>query len=143
MHGTALPEAWVVKCTNCGCTVNCRAVDPQLEHSQPDNREPRPGHAVVVSCSCCWSAYRYSPENIFKGSPHPNQACIARRAREKEKNQSPQQNGDRSKGALLIAASMIAAVRLHKEEIKSSPKVHSNIADSITLAEMILKRLER
>jgi hypothetical protein len=36
---------------------------------------------------------------------------------------------------LLIAASLIAAVRLNREEIKSSPAVHSKIADSIRLPE--------
>jgi hypothetical protein len=43
--------------------------------------------------------------------------------------------------ALLIAASLIAAVRLNREEIRSSPSVHSKIADSIRLAEMIQSRL--
>ena len=42
---------------------------------------------------------------------------------------------------LLIAASLIAAVRVNREEIKSSPLVHSKIADSIRLAEMIQARL--
>ncbi len=45
--------------------------------------------------------------------------------------------------AILIAASLIAAVRLNREEIKSSPVVHSKIADSIRLAEMIQARLQR
>ncbi len=44
---------------------------------------------------------------------------------------------------LLIAASLIAAVRLNREEIKSSPIVHSKIADSIRLTEMIQARLRR
>jgi hypothetical protein len=38
----ALPTAWVVKCKKCGCTINCRAVDPQIEHSEPDKAEPPP-----------------------------------------------------------------------------------------------------
>jgi hypothetical protein len=42
---------------------------------------------------------------------------------------------------LLIAASLIAAVRLNREEIKSSPIVYSKIADSIRLAEMIQAKL--
>jgi hypothetical protein len=41
---------------------------------------------------------------------------------------------------LLIAASLIA-VRLNREEIKSSPVVYAKIADSIRLAEMIQARL--
>ena len=36
---------------------------------------------------------------------------------------------------------LIAAVRLNREEIKPSPAVHSKIADSIRLAEMIQARL--
>jgi hypothetical protein len=142
MQGTALPVAWVVKCTKCGCVVNCRAIDPQREHAEPDKREPAPNYAVIVACSCCWSAFRYAPEAIFYGSPKPNQECSARRAREIEKDKVPSQNGDRLTGALLVASSLIAAVRLSKEEIKSTPRVHSRIADSITLARMILKHLE-
>jgi len=30
-----LPTAWVVKCKKCGCTVICRAIDPQLEYAEP------------------------------------------------------------------------------------------------------------
>src|SRR5437867_4338771 len=45
------------------------------------------------------------------------------------------------KAVLLIAAPLIAAVRLNREEIKSSPIVHSKIAHSIPLAEMIQARL--
>jgi amino acid permease len=37
----------------------------------------------------------------------------------------------------LFAASLIAAMRLNREEIKSSPIVYAKIADSIRLAEMI------
>jgi hypothetical protein len=36
---------------------------------------------------------------------------------------------------------LIAAVRLHRQEIKPSPLVHAKIADSIALAEMILAKL--
>ena len=43
----------------------------------------------------------------------------------------------------MTVASLIAAVRLNREEIKSSPTVHSKIADSIRLAEMIEARLRR
>jgi hypothetical protein len=36
-----LPAAWVVKCKKCGCTINCRAIDPQIEHAEPGKAEPR------------------------------------------------------------------------------------------------------
>ena len=142
MQGTALPVAWVVKCSKCGCVINCRAIDPQREHSQPDKREPAPDYAVIVTCSCCWGAFRYAPDAIFYGNPQRNQECVARRDRDTERNKATPQNGDKLAGALLVASSLIAAVRLNKEEIKSTPRVHSRIADSIALARMIMKQLE-
>lgn len=51
--------------------------------------------------------------------------------------------GDKSKNALLVAASLIAAVRLAREEIKPTPKVMAAISDSIRLAEMIQKQIEQ
>ena len=50
---------------------------------------------------------------------------------------------EKTKNALLIAASLIAAVRLAREEIKPSPKVISTVNDSIRLAEMIQKQIEQ
>ncbi len=49
----------------------------------------------------------------------------------------------RTKLALLIAASLIAAVRTAREEIKPTPKLKAAIADSIRLARMLLADLER
>jgi hypothetical protein len=132
-----LPVAWVVKCKKCGCTINCRAIDPQIEHSQPDNADPPPHDSVLVTCSCCWAAYRYSPAEIFKGAPGPSSNCYDRRRPNNPNNKEEK----KPNAVLLIAASLIAAVRLNREEIKSSPAVHSKIADSIRLAEMIQARL--
>jgi hypothetical protein len=70
-----LPSAWVVKCKKCGCTINCRAIDPQIEHSEPEKAEPPPQDTVIVTCSCCWAAYRYSPAEVFKGPPGPSSNC--------------------------------------------------------------------
>jgi len=47
----------------------------------------------------------------------------------------------KSKLALLISASLIAAVRTAKEEIKQSPKVLCAVSDSVKLARMILDKL--
>jgi hypothetical protein len=129
-----LPTAWVVRCKKCGCTINCRAIDPQIEHSQPDKADPSPHDSVIVTCSCCWAAYRYSPAEIFKGAPGPSSNCYDRKKPNNQEERKPN-------AVLLIAASLIAAVRLNREEIKSSPVVHSKIADSIRLAEMIQARL--
>jgi len=112
----------------------CRAIDPQTEHAQPDRAEPAPQDPVIVTCSCCWAAYRYSPAEIFKGPPGPSSRCY----------DGPRANNKVEKppnSVLLIAASLIAAVRLNREEIKSSPIVYSKIAESIRLAEMIAARL--
>ncbi|SRR5579871_1064615 len=133
-----MPQAWVVRCKKCSCTITCRAIDPQTEHSEPDKAEPPPSYAVVVACSCCWSAFRYASTEVFKGQPAPSNTCPERRSREANNKEEKKPNT-----ALLVAASLIAAVRLHKEEVKSSPSVQSKIADSIRLAEMIQSRLQR
>lgn len=50
----------------------------------------------------------------------------------------PKQNG-----AILIAASIIAAIRLRGQEIKPSPKLNAVVYDSILLARTVLAQLER
>jgi hypothetical protein len=92
-----------------------------------------PQDSVIVTCSCCWAAYRYSPAEIFKGLPGPSSNCYDRG--------KPAKQEQRPNAVLLIAASLIAAVRLNRVEIKPSPVVFSKIADSIRLAEMIQARL--
>jgi hypothetical protein len=49
----------------------------------------------------------------------------------------------RENGALLIAACIVAAIRLRGELIQRSPKVMATISDSVHLARMGLVRLER
>lgn len=50
----------------------------------------------------------------------------------------------RQKNALLVAASLIAAVRAAKEEkIEGSPRIICKVADSVQLAKMVLRRIER
>jgi hypothetical protein len=44
---------------------------------------------------------------------------------------------ERERGALLIAASIIAAIRLRGEPITPSPKLSSTIFDSVQLATLI------
>jgi hypothetical protein len=129
-----LPTAWVVRCKKCGCTINCRAIDPQIEQ---DKADPPPQDSVIVTCSCCWAAYRYGATEIFKGPPGPSSDCRDRRRLNTNNNEEEK----KPNAVLLIAASLIAAVRLNRDEIKSSPIVYSKIADSIRLAEMIQARL--
>jgi hypothetical protein len=44
---------------------------------------------------------------------------------------------ERERGALLIAACLIAAIRLRGEPIKPSPKLKSTIYDSVQLAVLV------
>ncbi len=46
-------------------------------------------------------------------------------------------------GAVLIAASIVAAIRLRGQEIKPSPKLNAVVHDSILLARTILAQLEK
>jgi hypothetical protein len=51
---------------------------------------------------------------------------------------------DRFASTLVIAASIIAAVRLAREDIsRPSPRLTSAISDSVSLARMILERVVR
>ena len=131
----------MVNCKKCGCTIIGRAIDSQLEHAEPEKAEPPPHDTVIVTCACCWSAYRYSPAEIFKGAPGPSARCWAHRGLEGSNHTNNNKDGRIPNSVLLIAASLIAAVRLNREEINSSPAVCSKIADSIRLAEMIQARL--
>jgi 5,10-methylenetetrahydrofolate reductase len=44
-------------------------------------------------------------------------------------------------GALLIAASIIAAICLRGDPIKPSPKLSATIADSVDLATLVLRQI--
>jgi len=59
-------------------------------------------------------------------------------AREEEERR----NQDRFASTIVISAAIIAAVRLARDDIStSSPRLHAAVADSVTLARMILKRV--
>src|SRR5437773_295683 len=83
----------------------CRAADPQAHMQDP---EPRPICRLLVTCSCCWTAWLYPPEAMFNGEPAPSPDCF------KHARQSA-----RTENAKLIAAAVIAAIRLNREEIKN------------------------
>jgi len=42
----------------------------------------------------------------------------------------------------MIAAAVIAAIRLNKEKIENSPAVHSKVAESLKRAEMIVAKMK-
>ncbi len=45
----------------------------------------------------------------------------------------------RENGALLIAACIVAAIRLRGEPIRPSPKLTATVQDSVELAKMVLR----
>ena len=45
-------------------------------------------------------------------------------------------------GALLVAASIVAAIRMRGDEIKSSPKLTATINDSVRLARMVMAEMD-
>ena len=49
----------------------------------------------------------------------------------------------RETGALFIAASIIAAIRLRGEPIRPSPKLTATLAESVALAKAVLRELQR
>lgn len=119
-------EAWVVTCTGCKCVVTCFAIDPQLEHGQTKSGPPY--QSAVVICPCCGSAYRYAGASIVRGTPRPNPLC------QRKVQRQPMD------GARLVAASIVAAIRLRGEEIKSSPKLAATVNDSVRL---VMAEMER
>lgn len=49
----------------------------------------------------------------------------------------------RETGALLIAACIIAAIRLRGEPIRPSPKLTATVTESVALARTVLRELQR
>lgn len=125
-----MPSPWVVTCAGCRCTITCFAVDPQVEHMEA--REEPPGTSALVTCSCCWQTYRYAGKQITRGDPVQNPACARRKGKE-----------SKTDGAVLVAASVVAAIRLRGQDIKPSPKLTATIKDSIELARRVLTELQR
>jgi hypothetical protein len=68
-----------------------------------------------------------------------------KRAIERERQEFPQnQKQDRFASTVVIAAAIVAAVRLARDDIsRPSPRLLAVIADSVSLAKMILDRVVR
>ncbi len=50
-------------------------------------------------------------------------------------------SSQRENGALLIAACIVAAIRLRGEPIRPSPKLTATVQDSVELAKMVLREV--
>ena len=48
----------------------------------------------------------------------------------------------RESASLLIAASIVAAIRLRGEEIKPSPRLTAIVKDSVNLARLVMSEIE-
>lgn len=58
------------------------------------------------------------------------------------RDEQERRSQDRFASTIVIAAAIIAAVRLARDDISSpSPRVYAAIADSVTLARKILQRV--
>lgn len=123
-----MSSPWVVTCKGCRCVITCFATDPQAEHMKPEDTPP--ARAALVTCSCCWKMYRYSGDDIARGTPKQNPPCARKRPNAK------------TDGALLVAASIVAAIRLRGQEIKPSPTLNAVVYDSILLARTIMAQME-
>ena len=49
---------------------------------------------------------------------------------------------ERNRGALLIAACLVAAIRLRGEPIQPSPKLKATISDSVQLAVLVWREIQ-
>ena len=56
--------------------------------------------------------------------------------------QEPRPLPEKLNGALLVAASVVAAIRLRGEPIRPSPRLQSIVSESITLARTVLRALQ-
>jgi hypothetical protein len=122
-----MSSAWVVKCKGCKCVITCFAIDPQVDHMQHAQGPPRT--SAIVDCPCCSNAFRYQGNDIERGEARRNPACLAKRRP--------------LDGAVLVAATICAAIRLRGQEVKPSPKVNAVVSDSVQLVRMVLARLEK
>jgi len=58
------------------------------------------------------------------------------------REEQERRNQDRFASTVVIAAAIIAAVRLAREDISSSsPRIYAAVADSVSLARKILQRV--
>jgi len=126
--------------------------------------ETSPGSWIVAECPLCGERRRYLPRRHLPRPAIPRAAsqtpriqdwrlkmgemrrAIAREEQERAKVMEEQKRmTDRFASTLVIAASIIAAIRLAREQDISRPfpRLTSVISDSVGLARMILERIVR
>jgi hypothetical protein len=113
--------------------------------------ETMPDTWIIAACPLCGAKRRYLPRDVFRGRLSTrvairiltrglhNMGEMKRAIAYEEKERRKQ---DRFASTLVVAASVIAAVRLARDDIsKPSPRLTSVVAESISLARMILDRI--
>ena len=123
----------MVRCKTCSCAITCWATDPQAQHLSDKKPVPPVAAPFMLTCSCCWSVWRYLEMEVSWGHPEQSENCRKKNAK----------SGSKTQGALLVAASTIAAIRLRGELIKPRPKLKSLIYDSISLARLVQGEIEK
>lgn len=91
---------------------------------------------------CCNKSRNNSLARLdLNGAPRGRPRRLLQRVgfREPEHAQAPV----KMKGALLVPVSLIAAIRLRREDIRPSTKVRSVIFGAVTLARAVLTEIER
>jgi hypothetical protein len=122
-----MSSAWVVKCKGCQCEITCFAIDPQSDHMQHAQAPPR--SSAIVDCPCCSDAFRYQGNEIQRGDARRNPACLTK-SRPLD-------------GALLVAATICASIRLQGQDLRPSPKLNAVVSDSVQLARKVLAKMDR
>src|ERR1700733_7339592 len=101
---------------------------PTLRSATPVSADGHIPRAAIARTSCETSARRRRTMGEMKRAT----------AREEQERR----NKDRFASTVVIAAAIIAAVRLARDDISSpSPRIYAAVADSVSLARKILQRV--
>src|SRR5580700_1678363 len=100
----------------------------------------------TLSPAATISANRHLPGKPFAQARSQNSTDRRREMGEMRRaiarEEQERRNQDRFASTVVIAAAIIAAVRLARDDISSpSPRLYAAVADSVSLAHMILKRV--
>ena len=139
---------------HCDFTIRCKKCGENI----PAPVGTMPDSWIAAQCPLCGEKRNYLPSEIFQGNlsyklgPKPVRLSGALMgemkraiAREREAWAEQMQEQTRMKSTLVIAAAIIAAVRLARDPdiSRPSPRLTAVVSDSVNLARMILDRVGR
>ncbi len=76
--------------------------------------------------------FRCLENEVFRGQPRKNDQC--------NRYEPQRTKGD---GSLVVAASVVAAIRLRGEDVKPSPKLKAVIYDSLRLVRLLMAEIQK